>query len=94
LLFNHTDFFIQQVLDREGFFVEPTIITGVAHDAPIVHEETFAPIVYVLKCKDMDEAMRWNNEVKQGLSSSIFTKDLGRIFKVLIYDENSRSLNF
>jgi aldehyde dehydrogenase family 7 member A1 len=71
-----------QTIDRAGYFVEPTIITGLAHDAPIVHDETFAPIVYVLKCKDMDEAMRWNNEVKQGLSSSIFTKDLGRIFKV------------
>ena len=62
--------------------MEPTIITGLAHDAPVVHKETFAPIVYVLKTSSMDEAIRWNNEVKQGLSSSIFTQNLGTIFKV------------
>ncbi|KAF4528730.1 hypothetical protein B566_EDAN008996 [Ephemera danica] len=70
-----------KVKNGPGFFVEPTIISGLAHNAPIVHEETFAPIVYVLKCSNMDEAIRWNNEVKQGLSSSIFTKDLGAIFQ-------------
>ncbi|XP_074650055.1 alpha-aminoadipic semialdehyde dehydrogenase-like [Tubulanus polymorphus] len=70
-----------KVMEREGNFVEPTIITGLAHDAPIVHEETFAPIVYALKTKSIDEAIQWNNEVKQGLSSSLFTKDFGRVFK-------------
>ncbi|ELU06714.1 hypothetical protein CAPTEDRAFT_179534 [Capitella teleta] len=69
-----------KVMEGEGNFVEPTIVTGLAHDAEIVHRETFAPIVYVLKTKSMDEAVQWNNEVKQGLSSSVFTKDLGRIF--------------
>ena len=39
-------------IDREGGnYVEPTIITGLAHDAPVVLRETFAPIVYILKCK-------------------------------------------
>jgi acyl-CoA reductase-like NAD-dependent aldehyde dehydrogenase len=40
--------------DRKGNFVQPTIVTGLAHDSPIVHEETFAPILYVLKCKVLD----------------------------------------
>ncbi|XP_018427215.1 PREDICTED: alpha-aminoadipic semialdehyde dehydrogenase isoform X2 [Nanorana parkeri] len=71
------------VIDRPGNFVEPTIMTGLAHDSPIVHKETFAPILYVLKFKTEEEAFAWNNEVKQGLSSSIFTKDLGRIFRWL-----------
>jgi len=61
--------------------VEPTIITGLAHDAPVVLRETFAPIVYILKCKSVDEAMEWNNEVEQGLSSSLFTQNIGNIFK-------------
>ena len=47
-----------------------------------VHKETFAPIVYVLKCKSVEEGIAWNNEVEQGLSSSLFTQDLGNIFKV------------
>ncbi|GFY67215.1 alpha-aminoadipic semialdehyde dehydrogenase [Trichonephila inaurata madagascariensis] len=66
-----------------GNFVEPTIITGLSHDAEVVHRETFAPIVYILKTSSVDEAIKWNNEVKQGLSSSIFTQSLGNVFKWL-----------
>lgn len=70
------------VIDRAGFFVEPTIITNLPHDAPVVHKETFAPIVYVLKTKSLDEAIEWNNEVKQGLSSAVFTNHVSSIFQV------------
>lgn len=69
-------------IQRPGNFVEPTIITGLAHNCPIVQEETFAPIVYALKFADLNEAIAWNNEVDQGLSSSIFTQNLANIFKV------------
>lgn len=55
-----------QVLEGVGNFVEPTIISDIAHDAPIVHTETFAPILYVLKCSSYEEAVAWNNEVDQG----------------------------
>lgn len=72
-----------KVMDHPGNYVEPTIVTGLAHDAPIVHKETFAPILYVFKFQNEEEVFEWNNEVKQGLSSSIFTKDLGRIFRWL-----------
>ncbi|XP_061045542.1 alpha-aminoadipic semialdehyde dehydrogenase [Eubalaena glacialis] len=72
-----------KVMDRPGNYVEPTIVTGLDHNASIVHTETFAPILYVFKFKNEDEVFAWNNEVKQGLSSSIFTKDLGRIFRWL-----------
>nr|XP_055063018.1 alpha-aminoadipic semialdehyde dehydrogenase [Misgurnus anguillicaudatus] len=72
-----------KIIERPGNYVEPTIITGLPHDAPIVHTETFVPILYVLKFKTEDEAFAWNNEVKQGLSSSIFTRDMGRVFRWL-----------
>jgi aldehyde dehydrogenase (NAD+) len=62
-------------LDRPGHFVEPTIIAARA-DMKIVHEETFAPILYVLEVKDVDEAIAVNNGVPQGLSSAIFTRDV------------------
>lgn len=71
-----------KVIERPGFFVEPTIVTGLAHDSAIVRQETFAPIVYVFKTKNLDEAIQWNNEVDQGLSSAIFTKDLSSVFQV------------
>nr|XP_033784878.1 alpha-aminoadipic semialdehyde dehydrogenase [Geotrypetes seraphini] len=72
-----------KVIERPGNYVEPTIVTGLPHNSPIVHTETFAPILYVLKFKSEEEVFAWNNEVKQGLSSSVFTKDLGRIFRWL-----------
>ncbi|XP_030752334.1 alpha-aminoadipic semialdehyde dehydrogenase [Sitophilus oryzae] len=70
-----------KVLDRPGFFVEPTIVTGIAHDSKIVRNECFAPILYVLKARNVEEAIAWNNEVPQGLSSSIFTQNIPDIFK-------------
>uniref|UniRef100_D3TS11 aldehyde dehydrogenase (NAD(+)) n=1 Tax=Glossina morsitans morsitans TaxID=37546 RepID=D3TS11_GLOMM len=70
-----------KVIPRDGYFVEPTIITGLPHDSPVVHRETFAPIVYVLKCKSVEEAIAWNNEVDQGLSSAIFTENVNHVFK-------------
>jgi len=67
--------------NREGNFVLPTIITGLKHDDEVVLRETFAPIAYAIKVKDFDEAIAVNNETVQGLSSSVFTKNLGNIFK-------------
>ena len=55
------------MLDRVGNYVEPTIISNLSHDAPVVQQETFAPILYVLKCSSYEEAVEWNNEVDQGL---------------------------
>ena len=59
-------------LDREGYFVEPTLVRA-RHDMPIVMQETFAPILYLLTYDSLEEAIAWNNEAPQGLSSSIFT---------------------
>ena len=65
-------------IDRPGNFVLPTIVTGLSNDAEIVQHETFAPILYVMKYKDLDEAIEMQNAVPQGLSSSIFTTNLKR----------------
>eukprot|EP00095_Tigriopus_kingsejongensis_P003353 maker-scaffold787_size97196-snap-gene-0.11 protein:Tk03353 transcript:maker-scaffold787_size97196-snap-gene-0.11-mRNA-1 annotation:"alpha-aminoadipic semialdehyde dehydrogenase" len=69
------------ITDRQGNYVQPTIVSGLPHDSPVVHRETFAPIVYVLKCKSLEEGIAWNNEVEQGLSSSLFTKNVEHVFK-------------
>jgi aldehyde dehydrogenase (NAD+) len=56
-------------------FVEPTIVR--AHpDMPILKEEIFAPILYLLEFDALDEAVAWHNDVPQGLSSAIFTSNL------------------
>ncbi len=56
----------------------PAIITGLTNDAAIVQHETFAPILYVMKYRDLDDAIDMQNAVPQGLSSSIFTTNLKR----------------
>ncbi|MBB3227283.1 aldehyde dehydrogenase (NAD+) [Luteibacter sp. Sphag1AF] len=62
--------------DRKGNFVLPTIITGLDNSSDVVQTETFAPILYVMPFKTLDEAIAMQNAVPQGLSSSIFTQDL------------------
>lgn len=64
-------------IDRPGYFVEPTIVRATA-DMPIVSEETFAPILYVIPYESLDEAIALHNRVDQGLSSAIFTDRLSQ----------------
>ncbi len=62
--------------EGKGFFVEPTIIK--AHpELAMAREETFAPILYVFEYETLEEAIRMHNSVDQGLSSAIFTSNLG-----------------
>jgi aldehyde dehydrogenase (NAD+) len=62
-------------LDRPGFFVEPALVKA-RPDMPIVGEETFAPILYVMSYRTIDEAIAIQNAVEQGLTSAVFTGDL------------------
>ena len=60
---------------ESGCYVKPCI-AEVEHDYKIVHHETFAPILYLIKYKGLDEAIAYHNEVPQGLSSAIMTNNL------------------
>jgi aldehyde dehydrogenase (NAD+) len=57
---------------EDAFYVRPALVE-IAEHVDVVKRETFAPILYVLKYRDLDEAIRLQNDVPQGLSSSIFT---------------------
>jgi aldehyde dehydrogenase (NAD+) len=58
----------------DAFYVEPAIVT-MPSQTPIVRAETFAPLLYVLTYDDFADAVALNNDVPQGLSSSLFTRD-------------------
>jgi aldehyde dehydrogenase (NAD+) len=58
-----------------GCFVEPALVKA-KPDMPILREEIFAPILYVVEFDELDEAIRWHNDVPQGLSSAMFTTNL------------------
>ncbi|MFQ6606339.1 MAG: aldehyde dehydrogenase family protein [Fidelibacterota bacterium] len=63
------------VLERDGFFVEPTIVRA-QNDWEIVQQETFAPILYIIRYRELEEAIQLHNSVPQGLSSALFTTNL------------------
>ncbi|MDC0535371.1 aldehyde dehydrogenase family protein [Francisellaceae bacterium] len=64
-----------KVIDKPGFFVEPTIIEA-DHSREIVKEENFCPILYIMPFDTIEEAIEMNNAVDFGLSSSIFTTNI------------------
>ena len=69
-------------LERPGFFVEPTLIKA-DNRWDVVQSETFAPILYVIPFASLDEAIGMQNDVRQGLSSAIFTNDMRHAEKFL-----------
>jgi aldehyde dehydrogenase (NAD+) len=59
-----------------GFFVEPTIVRGADNAWPVVQRETFGPILYVIRFRELADAIAIHNAVPQGLSSAIFTRSI------------------
>jgi len=58
-----------------GCYVQPALIRA-RPDMPILREELFAPVLYLIEFDDLEQAIRWHNDVPQGLSSAIFTRNL------------------
>jgi aldehyde dehydrogenase (NAD+) len=67
----------------KGFFVAPTIFSGVKHNMRIAQEEIFGPALSIMPAKDFDEALEIANGVKYGLSSSLYTNDMTRTFQFI-----------
>src|SRR4051794_12569797 len=66
-----------------GWFYEPTVLTGVKPGMRVEQEEIFGPVLAVLKAKDLPEAIQINNDVKYGLSSSLYTRDVNGAFSAM-----------
>ena len=65
-------------LDREGYFVEPTVFTDVTNDMRIAQEEIFGPVLSVIEFSDQEEALDIANDVAYGLVAGVFTSDVTR----------------
>jgi len=61
--------------DADAFYVRPALVR-MPQQTAIMHHETFAPILYVMRYENFDDAIRLNNAVPQGLSSAVFTNDV------------------
>ncbi len=69
----------------DAYYVRPALVE-IAEQAPVVQRETFAPILYAMRYRDFEEALRLHNDVAHGLASSIFTSDLREAERFLSAD--------
>jgi alpha-ketoglutaric semialdehyde dehydrogenase len=67
----------------DGYFYRPTIFTGVKPGSRIATEEIFGPVLSVIRFSELDEAIRINNEVRYGLSSALYTRDVLASFRAM-----------
>ncbi len=68
--------------ERDGWFVTPTLVDGVAPDARVAQEEVFGPFAAVLTVPDTERAVEVANGVRYGLAAAVFTRDLGAALDV------------
>ncbi len=67
---------------ENGYWFEPTILTGVTQEMTIVHEESFGPILPVIKFKTFDEVVGYANDCEYGLAAMVFTSDMNKIMRL------------
>jgi betaine-aldehyde dehydrogenase len=72
----------------DGYFWQPTVVSGLQQDDEAVQNEIFGPVITVQRFSDEAQALAWANGVRYGLASSVWTKDFGRAMRM------SRSLDF
>ena len=70
------------VLEREGYFVQPTIVRDIPDNARLVREEQFGPVLPVLRYSDIDEVIARANDTEFGLGGSVWSSDRDRAFGV------------
>jgi aldehyde dehydrogenase (NAD+) len=68
---------------KKGFFIAPTVFTGVTPGMTIAREEIFGPVVCIMEARDFEDAVRIANSVEYGLSWSIYTKDINKAMKAM-----------
>jgi succinate-semialdehyde dehydrogenase / glutarate-semialdehyde dehydrogenase len=69
--------------DGAGYFYEPTVLSDVPDDARLLKEEIFGPVAPVKGFDDEQQAIRWANDTEYGLVAYVYTRDLGRAFRVM-----------
>ena len=72
-----------RAVDRAGYYVEPTLIVATGKDDPLLHEETFGPVVCVLGFDDEEELVELMNDSPFGLTASIWTNDLSKALRLI-----------
>jgi aldehyde dehydrogenase (NAD+) len=69
-------------LGERGYFIEPTVFTGVRDDMKIAREEIFGPVMNVLKFKDVEEVVQRGNRTFYGLAAAVWTRDIRKAHRL------------
>ena len=71
-----------RVGDGRGYFLQPTVFTGVSNSMRIAREEIFGPVLSVIPFKDADDAVAQGNETFYGLAAAVWTRDVGKALRM------------
>ena len=68
---------------QRGYFVQPTVMTGVQHDHRVAREEIFGPVLVAMPYDDLDEVAAWANDTLYGLGASIWSNNLSKVHRLI-----------
>jgi acyl-CoA reductase-like NAD-dependent aldehyde dehydrogenase len=70
-------------VNEKGYYFEPTVLTNVTHDMEVMREETFGPLIGIMKVRDDQQALQLMQDTEYGLTASVYSADPQRAEKIL-----------